>query len=92
MSTPARSTFFSRPALRSLLSGPFKRHRRVRDRVKSHIRVCSDWDDAHSRPVYTLSGRCPDCGADAINSAPAPFNPEDPYGEHRRALKRRVRE
>jgi len=56
--------------------------------VKSDIRVCRD----HDRPVYTLSSSCPGCGSDAENSAPAPFNPEDPYGEYRRALKRRVRD
>ncbi|QIB73328.1 RNA-protein complex protein Nop10 [Halogeometricum borinquense] len=60
--------------------------------MKSDIRVCDAWQDAHERPVYTLSDTCPECGADAVNSAPAPFNPEDPYGEYRRALKRRVRE
>ncbi|MEF8781808.1 MAG: RNA-protein complex protein Nop10 [Haloarculaceae archaeon] len=60
--------------------------------MKSDILVCSDWESAHDRPVYTLSSACPECGADAVNSAPAPFNPEDPYGEYRRALKRRNRE
>jgi H/ACA ribonucleoprotein complex subunit 3 len=57
--------------------------------MHSDIRVCSAWRDAHPRPVYTLSDSCPECGADAVNSAPAPFNPEDPYGEYRRAAKRR---
>jgi H/ACA ribonucleoprotein complex subunit 3 len=60
--------------------------------MKSDILVCSDWESAHERPVYTLSSTCPACGAEAVNSAPAPFNPEDPYGEYRRALKRRNRE
>lgn len=60
--------------------------------MKSDIRVCSEWRDRHDRPVYTLSADCPDCGADAVNSAPAPFSPEDRYGEYRRALKRRGRE
>jgi H/ACA ribonucleoprotein complex subunit 3 len=60
--------------------------------MKSDIRVCSEWRDSHDRPVYTLSATCPDCGADAVNSAPAPFSPEDPYGKYRRALKRRRRE
>ncbi|NEU57603.1 RNA-protein complex protein Nop10 [Halorussus sp. MSC15.2] len=60
--------------------------------MKSDIRVCSAWRDRHARPVYTLSETCPDCGAEAVNSAPAPFNPEDPYGEYRRALKQRARE
>jgi H/ACA ribonucleoprotein complex subunit 3 len=60
--------------------------------MKSDILVCSAWRDAHSRPVYTLSGTCPDCGAAALNTAPAPFNPEDPHGEYRRALKERARE
>jgi H/ACA ribonucleoprotein complex subunit 3 len=59
--------------------------------MKSDIRVCSAWPDAHERPVYTLFSECPECGADAVNSAPAPFNPEDTYGEYRRALNRRNR-
>lgn len=60
--------------------------------MKSDIHVCAAWRDRHDRPVYTLSGTCPECGAEAVNSAPAPFNPEDPYGEYRRALKERARE
>ena len=60
--------------------------------MKSDILVCSAWRDEHPRPVYSLSATCPDCGAEAVNSAPAPFNPEDPHGEYRRALKRRARE
>ena len=60
--------------------------------MKSDILVCSAWEDAHDRPVYTLSGACPECGAEAVNSAPAPFDPDDPYGEYRRALKRRTRD
>jgi H/ACA ribonucleoprotein complex subunit 3 len=59
--------------------------------MKSDIRVCSAWETEHDRPVYTLSATCPVCGADAVNSAPAPFNPEDPYGKYRRSLKRRER-
>jgi H/ACA ribonucleoprotein complex subunit 3 len=57
--------------------------------VKSDIRVCTDWQAAHERPVYTLDDACPDCGADAVNSAPAPYDPEDHYGEYRRRAKRR---
>jgi H/ACA ribonucleoprotein complex subunit 3 len=60
--------------------------------MKSDILVCSVWAEEHERPVYTLGESCPACGAEAVNSAPAPFNPEDPYGEYRRALKRRNRE
>jgi len=60
--------------------------------MKSDIRVCSAWKAEHDRPVYTLSTTCPDCGAKAVNSAPAPFDPNDPYGEYRRALKRRAHE
>jgi len=60
--------------------------------MKSDIRVCSAWESAHDRPIYTLGPTCPACGADAVNSAPAPFDPADPYGEYRRALKRRERE
>ncbi|NHX35680.1 MULTISPECIES: RNA-protein complex protein Nop10 [Halolamina] len=52
--------------------------------TKSDVRVCSAWRSEHDRPVYTLSSTCPDCGAEAINSAPAPFDPADPYGEYRR--------
>ncbi|QSG08560.1 rRNA maturation protein Nop10, contains Zn-ribbon domain [Halapricum desulfuricans] len=54
--------------------------------------MCSAWREAHDRPVYTLSERCPDCGSEAVNSAPAPFSPEDRYGSYRRALKERRRE
>ncbi|WP_338741895.1 RNA-protein complex protein Nop10 [Haloplanus salilacus] len=60
--------------------------------MKSDIRVCSEWRSAHDRPVYTLGSDCPTCGAAAVNTAPAPFDPADPYGEYRRALKRRDRE
>jgi H/ACA ribonucleoprotein complex subunit 3 len=60
--------------------------------VKSDILVCADWENAHERPVYTLDETCPECGRKAVNSAPAPFNPEDPHAEYRRALKRRNRE
>ncbi|MFC6765945.1 RNA-protein complex protein Nop10 [Natrinema soli] len=59
--------------------------------MKSDIRVCSAWREVHDRPVYTLSDSCPDCGAETVNSAPAPFDPTDPQGEYRRALKRRNR-
>ncbi|MFB6221722.1 MAG: RNA-protein complex protein Nop10 [Halolamina sp.] len=57
--------------------------------TKSDIRVCAAWASAHDRPVYTLSDTCPDCGADAVNSAPAPFDPADPYGEYRRRARAR---
>jgi len=60
--------------------------------MKSDIRVCSEWEAAHDRPVYTLGETCPECGAEAANSAPAPFDPGDPYGEYRRRLKRRREE
>ena len=60
--------------------------------VKSDIRVCSAWAANHERPVYTLGETCPACGEAAVNSAPAPYSPEDPYAEYRRALKRRDRE
>ncbi|MXV60805.1 RNA-protein complex protein Nop10 [Natronorubrum sp. JWXQ-INN-674] len=59
--------------------------------MKSHIRVCSAWREVHDRPVYSLSETCPDCGSETENSAPAPFDPNDPHGEYRRALKRRHR-
>lgn len=55
--------------------------------MKADILVCSVWKHEHDRPVYTLSADCPECGAPAVNSAPAPFNPEDPYGEYRRRAK-----
>ncbi|MFB6119033.1 RNA-protein complex protein Nop10 [Halosegnis sp.] len=58
--------------------------------MKSDIRVCRA--DEHDRPVYTLTDTCPVCGAPAVDSAPAPYNPEDPYGEYRRRVKRRARE
>ncbi|MEF8840513.1 MAG: RNA-protein complex protein Nop10 [Haloarculaceae archaeon] len=60
--------------------------------MKSDVRVCAEWRAEHDRPVYTLSTTCPACGAAAVNSAPARFNPEDPYGRYRRAIKRRRRE
>jgi len=60
--------------------------------MKSDIRVCAAWEQAHDRPVYTLSETCPEGGADAVNSAPAPFDPADPHGEYRRSLKRRRRQ
>jgi H/ACA ribonucleoprotein complex subunit 3 len=52
--------------------------------MRSDIRVCSTWRTAHDRPVYTLTDTCPICGAPAENSAPAPFDPTDRYGEYRR--------
>ena len=60
--------------------------------MKSDIRICSVWASEHDRPVYSLGDRCPECGSPTENSAPAPFGPEDPYGEYRRALKRRAQE
>lgn len=60
--------------------------------MKSDIRVCSEWESTHERPVYTLGEECPECNAPAHNSAPAPFSPTDAHGEYRRALKRRRRE
>lgn len=55
--------------------------------MKSDILVCSDPDDAHDRPVYTLGSMCPACGAPTENSAPAPYSPADPYGEYRRQMR-----
>jgi len=60
--------------------------------MKSDIHVCSAWKSEHERPVYTLGDTCPECDAAAVNSAPAPFNPDDPYGKYRRAIKRRNRD
>ena len=60
--------------------------------MRSDIGVCADWERAHERPLYTLSETCPACGAEAVNSAPAPFSPTDPHGEYRRALKRRTQD
>jgi H/ACA ribonucleoprotein complex subunit 3 len=60
--------------------------------MKSDIRVCADWEAEHERPVYTLTETCPECGGDAVNSAPAPFDPADPHGKYRRAIKRRNRQ
>ncbi|WP_299333052.1 RNA-protein complex protein Nop10 [Haloplanus sp.] len=60
--------------------------------MKSDIRVCGEWRSEHDRPVYTLDSDCPDCGAAAVNTAPAPFDPDDPYGKYRRALNGRDRE
>jgi len=58
--------------------------------MKSDILVCSAWRDVHDRPVYTLHEDCPECGADAENSAPAPFDPGDRWGEYRRRARRRA--
>lgn len=60
--------------------------------MKSDIRVCADWETAHDRPVYTLGETCPACGGDAVNAAPAPFDPADPHGEYRRRAKLRARD
>ena len=60
--------------------------------MKSAIRVCADREGTHDRPVYTLGDRCPECGGAAVNSAPAPFSPEDPNGEYRRRARRKARE
>ena len=57
--------------------------------MNSDIKTCRVWEREHDRPVYTLASTCPVCGAEAINSAPAPFDPADPYGEYRRALRAR---
>lgn len=57
--------------------------------MRSAIKVCAAWRDRHDRPVYTLGERCPDCDAETVNSVPARFDPADPYGRYRRALKRR---
>ena len=59
--------------------------------MKADIRVCSVWERTHESPVYTLGETCPACGADAENSAPAPYNPEDPYGEYRRRARGRTK-
>lgn len=58
----------------------------------SDIRVCASWQEHHDGPVYTLASTCPVCGSDAVNSAPAPYDSTDRYGEYRRALKRRAHE
>lgn len=60
--------------------------------MKSDIRVCADWEQAHEQPVYTLANVCPECGATTANSAPAPFSPEDPNGEYRRRARRNASE
>ena len=57
--------------------------------MKSDIHVCADWRDHHDRPIYTLEDTCPECDGPAINSAPAPFSPEDPHGEYRRRARER---
>jgi H/ACA ribonucleoprotein complex subunit 3 len=60
--------------------------------VTSDIHACANWRERHERPVYTLGETCPACGGEAVNSAPAPFDPTDRYGEYRRSLKRRASE
>ncbi|PSP76937.1 H/ACA RNA-protein complex component Nop10p [Halobacteriales archaeon QS_1_68_20] len=56
--------------------------------MQADVRICSNWNENHERTVYTLGNTCPECGAEAVNGAPAPFNPEDPYGEYRRRAMR----
>ncbi|MFD1569067.1 RNA-protein complex protein Nop10 [Halorubrum laminariae] len=58
--------------------------------MKSDIRVCASWETVHDRPVYALGDRCPACGGETENSAPAPFSPEDPHGEYRRRVRKRA--
>lgn len=53
--------------------------------------MCQHWKSNHPEPIYTLGDTCPECGGPAVNSAPAPYNPEDPYGAYRRALKQQER-
>jgi H/ACA ribonucleoprotein complex subunit 3 len=60
--------------------------------MKSDIKVCASWRENHASPVYTLASTCPECGGDAVNSSPAPYDPTDRYGEYRRTLKRRGQE
>ena len=57
--------------------------------MRSDIRVCANWRKEHDQPVYTLGDRCPACNAPTENSAPAPFDPEDRYGEYRRRARAR---
>ncbi|CCC39246.1 RNA-protein complex protein Nop10 [Haloquadratum walsbyi] len=60
--------------------------------MKSNIKICASWQENHEQPVYTLADTCPKCNSVTKNTAPAPFDPTDAYGEYRRALKQRVRE
>lgn len=60
--------------------------------MRSDIRVCSVWKENHDRPVYTLEDTCPSCNEPAENSAPARFNPNDPYGDYRRRARKRYRD
>jgi H/ACA ribonucleoprotein complex subunit 3 len=60
--------------------------------MNSDIHICAEWEQRHERPVYTLAETCPECGANAVNAAPAPFDPADPHGEYRRRAKRRARQ
>jgi len=59
--------------------------------MRSDIRVCSDPDREHRRPIYTLRDECPKCGSSTENSAPAPFDPTDRHGEYRRRARDRRR-
>ena len=58
--------------------------------TQSDLRGCADWREHHDRPVYTLGETCPECEGDAVQSSPARYNPEDPYGKYRRRAKRRA--
>ncbi len=58
--------------------------------MRSDIHVCARWESLHDRPVYTLADQCPECGGPAVNSSPAPYSPDDPYGSYRRRARRRA--
>ncbi|MFP4633074.1 MAG: RNA-protein complex protein Nop10 [Halobacteriales archaeon] len=54
--------------------------------MKALIKRCAAGHDTK----YTLGETCPDCGSETENTAPPPYSPDDPYGEHRRRTKEDV--
>lgn len=40
--------------------------------------------------TYTLREKCPECGSETMNVAPAGFSLPDRYGKYRRMMKRRL--
>ncbi len=53
--------------------------------MKVKIRKCSNCG------TYTLQDICPKCGSETKVPYPPKFSPEDPYGEYRRKMKKKLR-
>ena len=46
-----------------------------------HISKCKKCD------VYTIEGKCPECGGEIVRAIPPKYSPLDKYGEYRRRVK-----